>query len=719
MEILSALEHHQAGRIDEAVQIYQQILQADPDNADALHLMGNATGQLGDIDGSISLLSRANALAPENMLYLTSLGMAYRIKKQYEAALGCYFKILEIEPNTAAAYFGIGNTLQCMDRLEDAAANFNSALTVDPNHAAARYQLANLEKSAGRYTEAITHYRLAVAIQPDFADAHHNLGSALYALGRHNEALASYERALYANLPETHNNIGTIYFDKGQFEQALASYRNAIAADPGYAEAYNNIGNTLRKLGQASDAAEAFCNAIRVQPGYAAAYVNLGDLMMDSELIEEAAGIYERAIAIAPEMAQAHFNLGVARNQQDKLSTAAACFEQAVACQPKYQDALYNLGLVNARLGRLAEAEHYYRCVLDLNLVYNDAHINLSAILLEDGRTEEAKTHLDFAYSQQNLFERQATGANKYICKTVLILFDAGRGNVNLTHLFDQKHFNIIDWMIEYASDDQIAQLPHYDLVFNAMGDADLTGNIAGPLERFLQVCAKPLLNAPHKVAQTARDQLPVLLQGIDHLLIPEIRRCADNQSWGDAILGQLPLLTRPVHTQGGIGMQLWTDAAALAQYKAEQSSPLYASCFIDYRSSDSWYRKYRMIFIDRKPYPYHLAISQHWMVHYQSADMEGTPWKLEEEQRFLHDPKAVLGAAGMRAIEAVGSRMDLDYAGIDFSILPDGRILVFEANATMLVHPEAASGVLAHKNIYIRRILDAFAALLKRTADM
>jgi glutathione synthase/RimK-type ligase-like ATP-grasp enzyme len=69
-----------------------------------------------------------------------------------------------------------------------------------------------------------------------------------------------------------------------------------------------------------------------------------------------------------------------------------------------------------------------------------------------------------------------------------------------------------------------------------------------------------------------------------------------------------------------------------------------------------------------------------------------------------------------MQAIQAVGKRMDLDYAGIDFSIMPDGRILVFEANPSMLVHPENILGPLEHKNIYVRRILDAFEDLLGRS---
>jgi tetratricopeptide (TPR) repeat protein len=712
MAMLEALEHHRAGRLAEAVQIYQQILQTDPDHADALHLMGNAACQLGDADLSIALISRASTLFPRNTVYLISLGAAYRAKRLYRQAIGCYCRVLEIEPNSASAYFGVGNTLQCQGRLDEAALSFGIALELNPGFVEARYNLANLEKSMGKYAEAIDHYRVAVAAKPDFADAYHNMGGALYALGRLDEAMASYERALWRNLPETHNNIGNIFFDRGQLDRALACYGQAIAAKPDYAEAHNNLGNALRHLGQFQESAAAFGEALRIMPDYAVAHLNLGDLLLGSDCVDQAARHYEKAISITPGMAQAHFNLGVARNRQNDPLSASACFERAIALRPDYVDAVYNLGVVNGRLQRAADAERCYREALRLDPGYIAAHINLSAILMDDGRTLEAKQHIDYAYSRKNVFERYSPRADK----TVLLLLDAGKGNLNLTYLFEQQTNKIIDWMIEYAAPEQAGTLPHYDLVFNAMGDPDLTGDATGPVSRFLEVCAKPLLNHPERVALTARDRLPALLDGIDGLLVPPVWRFAGSNDWDKSTADRLPFLIRPVHTQGGIGMVLARTASELAQCRAAQSGPVYVSRFVDYRSADLYFRKYRIIFVDRKPYPYHLAISQHWMVHYYTAEMESCRWKLEEEKRFLHHPEAVLGAAGMKAVESVGKRMDLDYAGMDFSILPDGTILVFEANPTMLVHPESAAGALEHKNVYVRRIFDAFEDLLQRS---
>jgi hypothetical protein len=151
----------------------------------------------------------------------------------------------------------------------------------------------------------------------------------------------------------------------------------------------------------------------------------------------------------------------------------------------------------------------------------------------------------------------------------------------------------------------------------------------------------------------------------------------------------------------------------ALAEVSPDAS--VYVTAFHDYADAGGFFRKYRVIFVDRVPYPYHLAISPKWLVHYFSAEMEDHAWKLDEERRFLDDMESSLAAPAMRVLREVAARMDLDYCGIDFSILPDGRVLFFECNATMLVHTEAEDGRLAHKNVAVGRIVSAFQRMLRK----
>ena len=169
------------------------------------------------------------------------------------------------------------------------------------------------------------------------------------------------------------------------------------------------------------------------------------------------------------------------------------------------------------------------------------------------------------------------------------------------------------------------------------------------------------------------------------------------------------PMIVRPTGSHGGAGLSLAEDDSALGQIRLGAKSGAYITAFHDYRSPDGFYRKYRMIFVDRKPFPYHLAISRQWMVHHRSAEMQDDAGRIAEELAFLRDPGSALGERALAAIAAIGRRLDLDYGGVDFSLTADGQVLLFEANATMLTHLEPPDGPFAAKNVYIEPILRAF----------
>ena len=373
--------------------------------------------------------------------------------------------------------------------------------------------------------------------------------------------------------------------------------------------------------------------------------------------------------------------------------------------------------------GDHATAAQWYALVLTLDPNVAVACQNLAAIYAEEGSTALAEVYRKRAYGIQRIFVEETAGWTR----SVLILC-AGKstGNVPFDALLPGARNRRIKYAIDYAADDEDAQLPAFDLVFNAIGDPDIATPLEGRLERFEARCSRPLLNPNSTISPTSRHRLTALLDGLDDVQTAPCVRYEVQSVGALASLRSLladhavtfPLLARPVAAHGGDGLVLCDTIETLESRLSTQAGAQYLTAFRDCQSTDGFYRKYRVIYVDRRPLPYHLVISPHWIAHYFSADMERHAWKLDEERRFLQDPRAALGERAMDAIEAIGKRLDLDYGGIDFTLLPDGQVFVFEANATMLAHYERDNGVLAHKNPHVQDIVDAFEQMLvHRTA--
>ncbi|WP_158936103.1 hypothetical protein [Burkholderia sp. S171] len=371
--------------------------------------------------------------------------------------------------------------------------------------------------------------------------------------------------------------------------------------------------------------------------------------------------------------------------------------------------------------GDHAVAARWYALVLTLDPDVAVACQNLAAIHAGEGNDALAEIYRERAYGIQRVFVEETAGWTR----SVLILCTGkGTGNVPFDALLPGGRNRRIKYAIDYAAGDEDAQLPAFDLVFNAIGDPDIAAPLESRLACFEAQCSRPLLNPNSAITPTSRHKLPALLDGIDDVQTAPCVRY-DDQSEGQDVgaLASLladhgvkfPLLVRPVAAHGGDGLVLCDTIEALESRLSTEEGPQYLTAFRDCQSADGFYRKYRVIYVDRQPLPYHLVISPHWIAHYFSAEMEGHAWKLNEERRFLQDPRTALGERAMDAIAAIGQRLDLDYGGIDFTLLPDGQVFVFEANATMLAHYERDSGVLAHKNQHVQHIVDAFEHMLTR----
>jgi len=639
---------------------------------------------------------------------------------RHDDAEPLYQSAIEADPNDPTALYLYGLMAFGVGRAEQAAELFEQVVALRPGHVEAQVTLANLRHWRGEHAAAIAGFRKVLELDPDRVGALVGLANALRESGDLPAAVQAARAATtrFASEAAAWLALGAAQTAVGDHKAAIAAYRLAVGLDSRAAAARTGLALVLLDAGQAEAAVTQAAAALDIDPTLAEAWFARGAAALALRRPEEAIVALEWASSIDPSRAATQLTLGNAYAEADRAEGAERCLKAALGLDPTLAAAHASLGSVYLRAERRVAAERHCRQALALDPDLAVPHQNLASLLAGQGKLAEARRHRDLAYAGRNLFIEPAPRP----LLTVLMPTTAESGNVPLDHLMPRDRFSRLRWVVEYAGEDQAGDLPPYDIVFNAIGDPDLAGPAAAPMRRLLETCEKPMLNAPDAVARTRRDAMPVLLGDIQGVVVPAVARIAAADIRLMGLAGAIaqaglatPVLARPVGSHGGKGLLRADTNPALEALRV--SGDHYVTAFHDYRSVDGYFRKYRVVFVDRRPYPYHLAISRDWLVHHESAGMAEDGVRRGEEQRFVEDPRSVLGEAAMASVEAIGRRLDLDYAGVDFSILRDGRVLVFEANATMLVHPEAHDGVYAYKNGAVAAIVEAFEAMLLAAA--
>ena len=477
----------------------------------------------------------------------------------------------------------------------------------------------------------------------------------------------------------------------------------------------------LLAAGRAAESLAAAEQALAAAPGLNTAEMVRAAAVAMLQAADPALSALELTAVIHGEDPKAQLDLAHAYAALDRPADAERYFKRTLAVAPRLAAAHAGLGALYLSVGIEDGAEHHSRLALRSAPGEAVACQTLSDILERRGESHAAAALLDQAYSRQSLFLEPAARSRM----TVLVLSSRSAGNIPHRFLLPADRYTRLVWYMEHAREEQIAALPPYDLVFNAIGDPDLAAASAEPVRRFLERCDRPVLNPPGAVARTSRSLAPATLGDLDDVVVPQAARISRNKldrlglRRAIAEAGfQPPVLIRPIGSHGGKGLERALTWPALEAAAAAGAQDLHVTAYRDYRSGDGLYRKGRVIFVDRRAYPYHWAGSDHWMVHYDVSGSGEDAERRAEELRFLADPAGFLGPRAWAAVKRIGERLDLDFCGLDFGILPDGRVLVFEANATMLVHPEDEAGPLAAKNPAVTRIIEAFQARLQALAE-
>ena len=229
-----ALEHHRAGRLAEATRLYERILRTDPNQTDALHLLGQIHLQQGAVDQAEALFARAVAARPKAAPYHLTHGLALRRLGRAPEALAAFARAHALDPALAEAHHQAGNVLKNLGRHVEAIAALREAARLAPSHAPAWLNLGVACLDGGARDDAIAAFRRALALEPQRPEAHNILGHALLSAGRSTEAEAAFAEALRLRpgYAAAHDNLGRLCRAAGRLPEAVAHFRAALATQP-------------------------------------------------------------------------------------------------------------------------------------------------------------------------------------------------------------------------------------------------------------------------------------------------------------------------------------------------------------------------------------------------------------------------------------------------------------------------------------------------------
>jgi hypothetical protein len=296
-------------------------------------------------------------------------------------------------------------------------------------------------------------------------------------------------------------------------------------------------------------------------------------------------------------------------------------------------------------------------------------------------------------------------------------------GNTPVEFLLEHSGMELLTLYV-VAGVDLPAPLPDHDIAIVIASDSEECRDALRKIELALPRWPRPLLNSPQLVGNLDRDKLHRLLGRIEGLDIPATASVARAQLTDLAEPGslvadiaadlQFPITVRPRGSHAGVGLAKIDDRAAIGRYLTERpEQEFFVSRFVDYASEDGLFRKYRVVFVEGRPYACHMAIAGQWDIWYLNAGMSDSAAKRLEEETFMRTFDIGFADRHATALTGMAERIGLDYFTVDCAENKRGDLLIFEVDNTAVVHNMDSPELFPYKPPQMRKIFDAFAAML------
>lgn len=340
------------------------------------------------------------------------------------------------------------------------------------------------------------------------------------------------------------------------------------------------------------------------------------------------------------------------------------------------------------------------------------------------------------AVSQQRLFRVVGAGGSGELRNgrrrsplRVLALVGPGDLMVNTPLEFILEGSGVVLDLLYVLPDSPLpAEVPDHDVAFVAVSEPVENGALLRRLRGIVSRWPRPVINDPQRILALSRENVFTALNNLSGVIVPltlRVERPALERLRDGSVLAapdgrplDYPIVVRPVGSHAGSELSKIDDRSALRRYLEEGSSgEFYVMPFVDYRGAGDLYRKYRIVFIESRPFLCHMAISKHWMIHYLNAGMTESAEKRREEAEAMATFDEGFARRHAEAFRALDERLGLDYFGIDCSETSDGKLLVFEADVAMVIHDMDPPDLFPYKGPQMKKVFRAFEQMLEAAA--
>ena len=376
-----ALALRKNGRLTEATNLCQEIIDNNPANFKALHLLGTIAIETQQYEQGVEFLMQALEIFPLYVEAYINLGVALEKLELFEDAQFCFQKSIEIEPLQFSGYHNLASFYKKQDRwadvvsiLEDgieAGEKYRLELNTDDNTLERSFtdlyfRLGLIQKEQNQIESAIRNFETVLLLDPIQEEAHFRLAELLFERLKNEypqqlEATALINRQLQDKV--------TSNLDLDDINRIIQLYQEGLRINPKDHRAHHNLGFVQMLSGQHQAAEKSLKKAIDLDSNHSPSYSKLGDIFSDRNDIEQAIHYYQEGLRVQPNDFITRANLGVALMHKGEIEAAISELRIAIALNPDSAEVHFNLSSLLLLLGKYEEGWSEYEYRLDMNFL--------------------------------------------------------------------------------------------------------------------------------------------------------------------------------------------------------------------------------------------------------------------------------------------------------------------------------------------------------------